>query len=301
MSPKELIIILNAVYSKLVWKETLDPTAPNQMIVSNLKNINEAAKMLDGIELFTGDLKKYFASKLPLIVENETRLMYQDAVNIKTEINNVQLLISSSLNALKTVSPEDQPDSISIRFPNYVKSFSDVANVSEQFETLLSQIIYHQDISNSTIEITSVENGSMWFTALVGRVAMRIIGDVAWAACVIRKKKAEGDMAIEHVRQFKGVSDAVEILKTGLEESMKELLELEAKHIANAYYTDSHNEDVERVKNSIKMLTELIYQGAEIRPAISAQEEVKNLYPEYKNILGIVSKVKEIEGPKNND
>ncbi len=69
------------------------------------------------------------------------------------------------------------------------------------------------------------------------------------------------------------------------------LIDTEARNIASTHIgEDAEPETVERLKYTIKEFAELIEKGAEIHPALQAPESVRNLFPNFKNILGIESK-----------
>ena len=78
------------------------------------------------------------------------------------------------------------------------------------------------------------------------------------------------------------------------------MLNAEATHINSEHFQNNSPENIERIKNSIKIFSELIDKGAEIHPALIAPEQVSNLFPDIKNLLGLESKIKRIsEGNQN--
>lgn len=72
------------------------------------------------------------------------------------------------------------------------------------------------------------------------------------------------------------------------------MIESEATNIYNENFKGDNPEQIERLKHSIKLLSEQIDKGAEIHPALNAPENVKNLFPDTKNIATIESKIKKL-------
>jgi hypothetical protein len=68
----------------------------------------------------------------------------------------------------------------------------------------------------------------------------------------------------------------------------------EAEFIASENFKENSQENIERIKNSILTLAELINKGAEVQPALVAPEEVSNLFPDTKNLIGLESRIKKL-------
>ncbi|KAF0178855.1 MAG: hypothetical protein FD161_1614 [Limisphaerales bacterium] len=77
------------------------------------------------------------------------------------------------------------------------------------------------------------------------------------------------------------------------------LVEGEAKNIAAEHLKGEVSpETLERVKFSLREFSAMIEEGAEIHPALQAPESVKNLFPNFKDLMGIESRTKLIEDEK---
>lgn len=81
---------------------------------------------------------------------------------------------------------------------------------------------------------------------------------------------------------------------TGLEDVINKtkIDDKQTQEIGNA---EIDNEQIERLKMSIRTFSNLIERGAEIHPALQVPETVSNLYPNYKQLETISSKIKQIE------
>jgi hypothetical protein len=63
----------------------------------------------------------------------------------------------------------------------------------------------------------------------------------------------------------------------------------------NENFDGDNQEQIERLKLSIKLFSDLIDRGAEIHPALNQPESVKNLYPKMNNLQALESQIKKIE------
>ena len=76
---------------------------------------------------------------------------------------------------------------------------------------------------------------------------------------------------------------------------LKNVVAAEARHLEKEFFGDEENpERLERVKHSIETMQELLEKGAEVHPALLAPEQVKNLFPDYKKLGSVESRIKQI-------
>jgi len=61
--------------------------------------------------------------------------------------------------------------------------------------------------------------------------------------------------------------------------SIKNVIEAEAQYIQSQFFKDNLPENLETLKNSIRIFADMIDKGAEIKPALTAGEELKSLFP----------------------
>ena len=89
-------------------------------------------------------------------------------------------------------------------------------------------------------------------------------------------------------------------------ESLKEIQEAQKKELdliidaeANQLYvenftTEGNNEQIERLKLSVKLLSEQLDKGAEVHPALNTPEKVSNLFPDMKKLESVESRIKKL-------
>ncbi|HXL55998.1 MAG TPA: hypothetical protein VN958_07065, partial [Chitinophagaceae bacterium] len=103
----------------------------------------------------------------------------------------------------------------------------------------------------------------------------------------------------EQVRGLKVKNDSLEDILSAQKKETQLMVEAEAAYINSEHFKENIPENIERIKNSIAILAELIGKGAEIHPALVAPENVSNLFPDPKNLIGLESKIKRITNAGN--
>lgn len=212
---------------------------------------------------------------------------------LSEKINIIEEFLSNTLTTKKI------ENTIQIKIPNNVSDFEDLSNISDKLQLILSQTILHDNIGGK-IEIKNVKNGSIWFDVALGTAkAIVLIGSMAWAAAVIYKKILEGRIMHEQLRLMAVKTETIKDIKNAQKTSLGQLIALETKHIIDENYTTADPEQIERVKNSIRLLADIMEKGTEIHPAINTPENVANLFPNPSNILSVASRVKELGSGDN--
>jgi len=101
------------------------------------------------------------------------------------------------------------------------------------------------------------------------------------------------------VRGLKVKNDSLQDILNAQKAETELMIEAEAEHINSEHFKENVPENIERIKNSITIFAELIGKGAEIHPALIAPEDVSNLFPDTKNLIGLESKIKRITNTTN--
>lgn len=182
----------------------------------------------------------------------------------------------------------------------YIKlsSVDDLPGLTSQLGKL--QMILEQTILDPKIggkmEIRSVERGSIWVHIFLGTVtAVTFVGSVAWAAAVVYRKIQEGRIVEQHVESLKIKNDSLREIQEAQKELIKGLVHAEGRHLETEIYGGEENpERLERIKHAIRLMQELVEKGAEVHPALLAPENVKNLFPDFKKLTSVESRIKQI-------
>ena len=195
---------------------------------------------------------------------------------------------------LKELYDEKEDDStIYVQMPK-IKDLEDLSKKSKILHNAISQSILDPSIKG-TIKVRSYDIGSLWIIITVGSVmAVKLIGGLVWAAAVIRKKKMEFKTFEQHVKCLEIKTESMVDLKDAQKKQLEESLEAEAGNLASQFYKSGNAEKTERLKYSIKLISDLMDKGVEIHPSLNASKEVGNMYPDYTNIRLIESRIHEL-------
>lgn len=262
-----------------------------------ISNINEFKIFLSIIE------KVYiYDEQINDLRQSDLFTTSMDFINVSSDTNNyimgiARYLINSTDALKRTFSlllPEDKENSISVKLSD-PSDFQSLIKTMEKFNKAISNIIVEEEIQGS-VHINNWEYGSFWVELVLGSVvAVQVVSRLAWSGAVVYKKINEGKILAQTVRGMEIKNDSLEDILNAQKQMTTQLIETEANAIEDEFFNDKDNERIERVKHSIKMLAELIGDGVEVHPSLMAPEEVKNLFPDTKNLDSIMSKVKQIE------
>lgn len=271
---------------------------PPQYSIYNVLEINKAINNLSQIGIFQSILHSLRATSLYNNLEDTIRVNTEENDTISRLINQLYATGSSLLEALDLVlhSQNLGNNNIGIKM-NTVNNIDDIIEISEKLKKVIDlPLAEYQE--GGEAKILNFDSGSFWIDIILPTSAsVTLIGSIAWAGAVIFKKYQEAFA-------FKQYADGLEIQKEHLKvlsEAAKAKIDLdieaEAKLIQNEFFNNGDNDQLGRLKHSIKEYSELIQKGVEIHPALTAPEKVENLFPNYSNLNLIESKQKYLPVP----
>lgn len=292
---------LKNLIDRLVWK-TENVAVPQggaaQIKLTNLNDLRKVVTDFNELGIFEEYIAPLKSSVMFTTRNDEMNILNSEGQTIIRNLTTLKTLSENFLNTLTKTLPEESEDSINIKLPE-VKDFDELANVSREIHIALSQVLFNKEINGET-KIVSVENGSIWFNVFVGTTAVSLVASLAWAAAVIYKKIQEGKLLAQQVKSLSVKNESLEDILKAQKAETELMINAEAAHINSEYFQENAAENLERIKNSIKIFSELIDKGAEIHPALIAPEHVSNLFPDTKNLLGLESKIKRIANETQN-
>lgn len=262
---------------------------------SKLTNFRNAVLNIETSGLLKSEIKKIMSGPIFSTAKDSLDINFGEGRQLKNEVDQLTTLSNSLLTSFNELGGITDPNSLNIKLPE-ISDFEDLSQASKTFHTILSQSIIDEEIGGQ-VKITSVENGSIWLEVFVGTsAAVSLVGGLAWAAAVVFKKIQEGRIIEEHVKSLKIKNESLKEIQTKQKEQLTQLVEAEAENLVNEIFSENKNEKIERMKHSIKLLSELLENGAEVHPALNQPESVKNLFPDLKNLHSLETRIKKIEG-----
>lgn len=296
-SLKKIKLTLQSLINNLASKNYLGKAITiNNLTYFEYENLQELRIIIneyESLQIFEDLINIIKSSAVFQTSDNEFRVNSSEGQKINTTLKNLEYLSSNLLSVLKNTLPEEDPSSINIKLPDHVDDFDKLSKVSRDIHIAISQIVINNEI-NGEEKIVSVENGSIWLNVFLGGTAIPVVASLIWAAAVIRKKWLEGNIIEQQIRSLKVKNDSLEDILKAQKEQTALLIESEAKHIESEHFQAHSPENLERIKNSVTIFAELISKGAEFQPSLMAPEQVTNLFPDPKNIMGLESKIKQI-------
>lgn len=190
--------------------------------------------------------------------------------------------------------PSDKDENIiNIKLPQ-IQNFSNLEFISKKLEGCFTSVV--SEIEGGKIEIKQFDHGSFWIVVAVGApYALAFVAAIAWSAAVVSKKRSEAEMAKKEVERAGLQNEAIRQLVTFQDKEINELAMMEANALENKYFSSQDNERAQRIREAIKDVSELLVKGVQIQSALSAPESVSNLFPNYKNLSLIESKINKID------
>jgi hypothetical protein len=296
MKIKELKVLLKEALTNLTFKyEESKQGNTTISVFSNLDQYRNGISILEDSDLLKKETDGIRNSPIFKTAKDFVNLNVQEGRALKPQLDELFRITSSVTESIEQIGGDTEKDSISIKLPD-VNDFEDLSKFSADFHKILNQTIVNKQI-NGQVRIDSVENGSIWLDVYLGSAtAVSLIGGLAWASAVVYKKIQEGRLIEKHVESLGVKNASLKEIQVKQKEALGLMIDAEANNLYNENFEGDNNEQIERLKLSIKMFSNLIDKGAEIHPALNQPESVKNLYPKMKNLQSLESKIKKIEG-----
>ena len=292
MNNREIYNIAKDNLDNLTFTYNYVNGADNPYQVSGLNKLRNSILAFDKIPFLKEPIEKLkngflFTStgdKLSLNASNHTIL--QDFVkNLVTGLSFFVMQFESNYNI-------ESETTLAIKLPP-IKTFNDLSKTANDFKKAIEIPLLDSKI-DSELDIKTAEPGSIWLMVSVGTtIAINLIGGIAWAAAVIKRKNAEAKIFEEHARTLELKNDQIDLYVSAQKTQLENILQNEAEAIASKHYSAQEPETIERLKLSISTVADLIDKGAKILPT-SKSDDIKQLFPEYGKLSLIESAIKKI-------
>jgi cell fate (sporulation/competence/biofilm development) regulator YlbF (YheA/YmcA/DUF963 family) len=212
-------------------------------------------------------------------VDPATAKKFQDA------LADLRITAEALLTAVRGGRPPSDETAVAMRLPDF-QTFDDLAAILGDLKKAITLPISEPGI-NGQVQITGVENGSVWFYVALGvPAAVTLVATLAWSAAVVYKKVQEGLAYREYVKNLKLKNEHEKAIIDAEKAHLALLVNEEADKVAKEYFGEApaDPERVERLKLSIKTMAEMMGRGFEIHPSITAPENVSNLFPDFRTL-----------------
>ncbi len=293
MRLKEIERILNEINIEdvLLSIENTNQASPT------LKNINKFKEFLEVVEqisIYDNEINRLKKSELYQTSQDSIQTNSTSAYALYSTAKYLTDSSSSLVLVFKELLPTSSQESISVKLPE-PSNFEDLVKTMSVLQKSISQVIVHKEIQGS-IKINNWEFGSFWLDLFLGtQAAVAVVSTIAWSAAVVSKKFNENKILEMTIRAMKIKNESLEDILDNQKEMTRKLIESETNLVLQKHFTDEDPEHYKRVEFTIKTFAKLIQDGAEVHPSLLAQEDVKNLFPNYKKLDTITSQIKRLE------
>ena len=268
----------------------------SDIVFRNLVKFKHLLERAASLGIFDDEIRE-LASSLLYTTTSDTLVIAtnQGAETLADTSEYLHFAIDALTRLIPQLQPEEPPECIYIRFPDS-EDISTITHDLQEIEKAVLQIVTHQKIAG-LFKVLRWESGCLWIHVFVATAeAVTVVAAAAWSAAVIAKKCMEFRIFQEHARGLTIKNDSLQDLEAAQAKLLEELVTAESRNLTEKYLAPEGNEEVvQRVKYAIKTISELIRRGGEVAPALSAPEEVRNLFPDYKTLSTISSSIKQIE------
>ena len=288
--------------------EILTRLSSTQIVIPSLEQVKTGAHQLSNMTLARNAL--YALEEIPPLRSLVTQVIKHayartvgDTVTVDpsqaqqflTALRELDAIARAVTSVLESVVPDANEECIRVRLPlsaDYRGVVSDQGKLLKAIEQLLLINPNH----TASITIKGWETGSLWMNLGVGSAsAVVVIGAAVWAAAVIRKKWHEGTILEQAARGLQVKNETLTDISAQLKIAAEAIVTVEATAIYENYFKNENpNDDLERIKETLRTFADLIDRGAEVHPALMQPEQAANLFPNFKALDTIVSAIKQL-------
>ncbi|KGO86921.1 hypothetical protein Q765_08100 [Flavobacterium rivuli WB 3.3-2 = DSM 21788] len=268
---------LEKVIQKLHLELSANSSNPNIFYLENVKDLRIALLELEESSYFINELNPLKETVIYSLGSDLETLSTNQKDTLEVVLFNLRFRLANLLNLLNGFVLIQSEESINIKLPP-IENLKDISKYTNDLHNAISQIVINDDIKGSE-KVVSVENGSIWFNVLVGGGGVGLISSVVWAASAVYNFVLKCRISEEHLRTVSIQNDALQHIVDLNEAAIKRVIQTEAEYINSQAFKENEPENIEKIKNSIKTFADIIMKGGEVRPAINAPEDIKELFP----------------------
>lgn len=232
----------------------------------------------DVISEITGPIEKYLSHGSDAIV-----LSLQDAVKFEQTIDTLRLCLKCIAKSIESTLVADDERTVHIKLPA-LKDYGDFSDIIRDLNNSIAVTIRDTSI-NSSMEVNGFDNGSLWIRITIGSiVGLNIVGGIVYAGYAVMNKQKEYEAVCLTIRNAKIASDHAEAVQKGINDSIRLLVEAEAKALMKANKIEENVELANKLTHSIERMSVLLHRGMELHPSQKVNIESQKEFPKIENI-----------------
>ncbi|MGN7409394.1 hypothetical protein [Sporosarcina sp. SAFN-010] len=278
---EENIFNLEIKYKRDAQKGTNEITDVHKIYVSvmNLAEFNFLEEEIKKLE----NIPSVFNNKNDKIIVEDSTFRHFESI-----VNNIIMKVKAVIFAIRDAIPEQSQNSVSIKLPNSI----DLVKVSDSIKkinNILSQSLVGK--YKSTVKLQNFDSGSNWIEVVLQNTdAVVLFGSIVkHTLSYVREEYMQWRITKSKIDNTNIEQSAKELVLKALEDTIKTQARLHAKVITEEFEITANQQEYENgLTHSIQALAELIHEGAEVHTALNAPLEVKDAYPDEKEIRNFI-------------
>lgn len=292
MNNREIYNIAKENLENLNFTYKYNSGADNPYEVGNLNKLRNAILQFEEVPILKDSIENLKNGFLFTTTGDKLSISASNHTIIDNFVKNLRIGLDFFITQFESNHNVESETTLAIKLPP-VKTFNDLSKTANDFKKAIEIPLLDSKL-DSELDIKTAEPGSIWLMVGVGTtVAVNLIGGIAWAAAVIKRKNAEAKIFEQHARTLELKNDQIDLYVNAQKTQLENILQNEAEAIASKHYSTQEPETIERLKLSISTVADLIEKGAKILPT-SKSDDVKQLFPEYGKLSLIESAIKKI-------
>ncbi|BDS13191.1 hypothetical protein [Aureispira anguillae] len=286
----EISVKFKLSYSKVEENSGFGGSSITKWEFKELIFFREGIRMLNSLELFSEGISFFWKSFVFQTSSNSFRVNYNIGEHFIDQYEFFIKMFRILHNELSRLVPKEKEHSVLIKLSK-ISDFDDLAKNSKKINDILSQTILRPEIDGK-IEITSVGNGSIWIEVCLGSLAaVKLLSSLFQTGASIYKEIQKARIMEKNIEALGIKNESLTEIKEAQKKLIKQLIDAESIQLTKKFYQKEEQEQILRVKNSIEIISELIQKGSELHPSINAPEEVTKLFPDFKELESVSSKM----------
>ena len=249
---------LKNLYEVQMLLQLLSPLPFLTESINDVKKTSPGFNQLNGIATFDGSSKN----------------------NLLGAYNRLKSKAITIVDFFNSIKYTQQADGFDIKLPPDI-SLLDLSRCAKDLNTVFSTCPLLSK-EGCSVSLAAVDVGSIWLSFVIGGATVAsvlgIIAALVDKALIIRSHHLTTQEQAERIKSLQMGNDALEQANRINQEIGKQLLNQVCKDLSEEHNVEDP-EDFERLKNSVKLLSDWMCKGMEIYAAVQAPTEVKAVFP----------------------
>lgn len=276
---------------------------PPVYVVAQLNSFRDKLERILTIPSLSATAEALYRSDPLRMALDQTTTSSSSFRELQSAALRLDISISALESYLKAASIDSPQDSLSVSIKlAKTKNLSEVAHTIERLDKVFNLCL---DILEDppVLEVKRWEQGSLWIDVAVSSAGgVFLLGGLAWSAACAFKKFQEGLILQKQAEAFGIKNEVLTAMGETAVNALNIIIDAEARRLDEKHSKAKGDpETIQRLSHSVREVFEMMKEGTEIHPALMAPEEVKNVFPNMSEVLGLPSVTKMLKDKSENE